>query len=170
LVESSGEENPPITTLFSDRFYLIHEGFYSAFIHVVFKHSVEFKGRAYNRPVGSTEQVFQVACVGLTGKATKQAGYDVVEGSAPLSMNPFGVIISQTERIIEVVADKKYGEALGMHFIGQGACEMAGQAVLSIQMEATLEELTRATFPHPTLSESLAEAARECLGRPIYLP
>jgi dihydrolipoamide dehydrogenase len=112
----------------------------------------------------------QIACVGLTGKAAKQAGYDVVEGSAPLSMNPFGMIISQTEGIIEVVADKKYGEVLGMHFIGQGACEMAGQAVLAIQMEATLEELIRATFPHPTLSESVAEAARECLGRPIYLP
>ena len=112
----------------------------------------------------------QVACVGLTGKAAKAAGYEVVAGSAPLSMNPFGMIISQSEGIIEVVADKKYGEVLGIHFIGQGACEMAGQAVLAIQMEATLEELTRAAFPHPTLSESVAEAARECLGRPIYLP
>jgi dihydrolipoamide dehydrogenase len=112
----------------------------------------------------------QVACVGLTGKAAKQAGFDVVEWSAPLSMNPFGMIISQTEGIVEVVADKKYGEVLGMHFIGQGACEMAGQAVLAIQMEATLEELARATFTHPTLSESVAEAARKCLGRPIYLP
>lgn len=112
----------------------------------------------------------QVACVGLTGQAAKQAGYEVVEGSAPLSMNPFGMILSQTEGIIEVVADRKYGEVLGMHFIGQGAAEMAGQAVLAIQMEATLEELTRAPFPHPTLSESVAEAARECLGRPIYLP
>jgi len=76
----------------------------------------------------------------------------------------------QNERLVEVVADKKHGEVLGIHFIGQGACEMAGQAVLAIQMEATLEELARATFPHPTLSESVAEAARECLGRPIYLP
>ncbi len=112
----------------------------------------------------------QVACIGLTSKEAKQAGYDVVEGAAPLSMNPFGMIISQNEGLVEVVAEKKYGEVLGMHFIGQGACEMAGQAVLAIQMEATLEELARATFPHPTLSESVAEAARECLGRPIYLP
>ena len=69
-----------------------------------------------------------------------------------------------------IVAEKKYGEVLGIHLIGEGACEMAGQGVLAIQMEATLEELTRATFPHPTLSESIAEAARECLGRPIFLP
>ena len=57
-----------------------------------------------------------------------------------------------------------------MQYIGEGACEMAGQAVIAIQMEATLEELARTTFPHPTLSESIVEAARECLGRPIFLP
>jgi dihydrolipoamide dehydrogenase len=112
----------------------------------------------------------QVACVGLTAKEAKEAGYDVATGAAPLSMNPFGMIISQNEGLVEVVAEKKYGEILGINFIGQGACEMAGQAVLAIQMEATLEEIAKATFPHPTLSESLAEAARECLGRPIYLP
>ena len=112
----------------------------------------------------------QVACVGLTSKEAKNAGYDVVEGAAPLSMNPFGMILSQNEGLVEVVADKKYGEVLGIHFIGQGACEMAGQAVLAIQLEATLEDLARATLPHPTLSESVAEAARECLGRSIYLP
>ncbi|MCD6296296.1 MAG: NAD(P)/FAD-dependent oxidoreductase [Deltaproteobacteria bacterium] len=112
----------------------------------------------------------QIACVGLTSKEAKDAGYDVATGAAPLSMNPFGMIISENEGIVEVVAEKKYGEVLGIHFIGQGACEMAGQAVLAIQMEATLEEVAKATFPHPTLSESLAEAARECLGRPIYLP
>lgn len=112
----------------------------------------------------------QVACVGLTAKEAKEAGHDVATGAAPLSMNPFGMIISQNEGIVEVVAEKKYGEVLGVHFIGQGACEMAGQAVLAIQMEATLEEVAKASFPHPTLSESFAEAARDCLQRPIYLP
>lgn len=112
----------------------------------------------------------QVACVGMTSREAKKAGYDVVTGSAPLSMNPFGMIMSQTEGIIEVVADKNYGEILGIHMMGDGAGEMAGQAVLAIQLEVTLEELSRAVFPHPTLSESLAEAARDCLGAPIYLP
>ncbi|MBU0735344.1 MAG: hypothetical protein KJ573_14215 [Proteobacteria bacterium] len=95
---------------------------------------------------------------------------EVVSGSAPLSMNPFGMLTSQNDGIVEVVAEKRYGEILGVHLIGEGAAEMAGQAVLAIQMEATLEELTRAAFPHPTLSESLVEAARDCLGRPIFLP
>lgn len=112
----------------------------------------------------------QVACVGLANRDAKRAGYDIITGSAPLSMNPFGMLTSQNNGMVEIVAEKKYGEILGIHIIGEGACEMAGQAVLAIQMEATLEELTRATFPHPTLSESLVEAARGCLGRPIFLP
>lgn len=112
----------------------------------------------------------QVACVGLTGKEAKEAGYDVVEGAAPFSMNPLGMILTQTEGIVEVVAEKKYGEVLGIHFIGEGASEMAGVGVLALQMEATLEDLARASFPHPTLNESLADAARECLGRSIFLP
>jgi dihydrolipoamide dehydrogenase len=112
----------------------------------------------------------QVACVGLTSREAKKEGYEAMTGAAPLSMNPFGMIISQNEGIVEIVAEKKYGQLLGIHFVGQGACEMAGQAVLALQMEATLEDLTRATFPHPTLSESVAEAARDALGIPIYLP
>jgi dihydrolipoamide dehydrogenase len=112
----------------------------------------------------------QVACVGMTSREARDAGFDVVEGAAPLSMNPMGMILAQTEGLVEVVADRKYGEILGVHFIGEGADEMAGIAVLAIQMEATLEELAGAPFPHPTLSESLAEAARDALGRPIYLP
>jgi len=112
----------------------------------------------------------RVACVGLTSREAKEAGFDVVEGAAPFSMNPMGMILAQTEGLVEVVADRKYGEILGVHFIGKGADHMAGTAVLAIQTEATLEELARAPFPHPTLSESLADAARDALGRPLYLP
>jgi dihydrolipoamide dehydrogenase len=112
----------------------------------------------------------QVASVGLTPKGAKKAGHDVVVGAAPYGMNPFGMLISENEGIVEVVAEKKYGEVIGTHFIGTNASEMVGQAILAIQMEATLEELARTSFPHPTLSESLAEAARDALGRHIYLP
>jgi dihydrolipoamide dehydrogenase len=112
----------------------------------------------------------QVACVGMTANEAKDAGYDVLVGAAPLSMNPFGMIISENEGLVEVVAEKQYGEVLGIHFIGTGAAEMAAQAVVAIQLEATLEDLANTMHPHPTLSESVAEAARACLGRPIYLP
>ena len=112
----------------------------------------------------------QVASVGLTAREAKAAGYDVVVGSAPLSMNPFGMIVAEKEGLVELVADKELGELLGLHIIGTAAAEMAGQGVLALQMEATLEDLAKASFPHPTLSESVAEAARDALGRSIYLP
>ena len=112
----------------------------------------------------------QIACVGYTKKEAKKAGYDVVVGSAPLSTNPLGMILSQNEGIVEVVSEKKYGEILGIHILGEGACEMAGGAIVAIQMELCLEELANVPFPHPTLSESLSEAARDALGVGIYLP
>jgi dihydrolipoamide dehydrogenase len=112
----------------------------------------------------------QVASVGLTPKEAKKAGHDVVVGAAPYGMNPYGMLLAENEGIVEVVGEKKYGEVLGAHFIGSNASEMAGQAILAIQLEATLEDLARTSFPHPTLSESLAEAARDALGRHIYLP
>ncbi|PKN63403.1 MAG: hypothetical protein CVU57_19165 [Deltaproteobacteria bacterium HGW-Deltaproteobacteria-15] len=112
----------------------------------------------------------QVACVGMTSREAKEAGYEVAEGSAPLSMNPLGMILAQSEGLVQIVADRKYGEILGVNFIGEAASEMAGMGVLAIQMEATLEELAKAVLPHPTLGESLVEAARDALGRAIYLP
>lgn len=112
----------------------------------------------------------QVAAVGLTAKEAKKAGYEVVTGAAPLSMNPAGMLAAQSEGLIEIVAEKGYGEILGVHIVAQEAAELAGAAVLAIQLEATLEDLAQASFPHPTLNESLSEAARECLGRAILLP
>jgi dihydrolipoamide dehydrogenase len=112
----------------------------------------------------------QVACVGLTEPEARKGGYEVITGTAPLAMNPFGMLTAQSEGIVEVVANKQNGEIVGIHILSESAGEMAAQAVLAIQLEATLEDLTRTTFPHPTLSESLAEAARDGLGRSIYLP
>jgi dihydrolipoamide dehydrogenase len=112
----------------------------------------------------------QVACVGLTGKEAKGMGYEVVVGAAPLSMNTLGMITVQTDGLVEIVAEKRYGEILGIHIIADCACEMIGQGVLAIQQEMTLEEVAQTKFPHPTLSESIAEAARDALGAAIYLP
>ena len=112
----------------------------------------------------------QVACVGLTEPEARKNGYEVITGTAPLAMNPFGMLTAQSEGIVEVVANRQNGAIVGLHILGPSAGEMAAQAVLAIQLEASLEDLGKTTFPHPTLSESLAEAARDCLGRPIYLP
>ena len=112
----------------------------------------------------------QLASVGLTPREAKNEGYDTLVGAAPLSMNPFGMIIAENEGLVEVVAEKSNGEVLGVHIIGTAAAEMIGQAVIAIRMKATVEELSATAFPHPTLSEWLSEAARDALGRPIFIP
>ena len=112
----------------------------------------------------------QIASVGLTSREAKNEGYDVLVGAAPLSMNPFGMIIGENEGLVEIVAERSHGEILGVHIIGTAASEMIGQAVVAIKMKATVEELATTSFPHPTLSESLAEGARDALGRSIFLP
>ncbi|MFZ0451417.1 MAG: FAD-dependent oxidoreductase [Desulfatiglandaceae bacterium] len=112
----------------------------------------------------------EVACVGMTEKEAKASGYDVIVGAAPLSMNPFGMMIGESEGLIEIIAEKRFGEVLGVNFIGRNVAEMAGQGVLAIQLEATLDDLASASFPHPTLSESFVEAARNALGKHIYMP
>jgi dihydrolipoamide dehydrogenase len=112
----------------------------------------------------------QVAAVGLTEAAAKEAGYDVVTGLVPLGVNAMAMIQGQAEGVIKVVGEAKYGELLGVHLIGPTATELIGLASLAIQMEATLEDLARAVLPHPTIAESLADAARAALGRAVYLP
>ena len=112
----------------------------------------------------------QIASVGLTSREAKNEGYDVLVGAAPLSMNPFGMIIGENEGLVEIVAERSHGEILGVHIIGTAASEMIGQAVVAMRMKATVEELATTSFPHPTLSESLAEGARDALGRSIFLP
>ena len=112
----------------------------------------------------------EVASVGLTPKEAKAKGNEVVTGTAPLSMNPLGMLLAENEGLVEVVADRTYGEILGVHIIGRNASEMIGQALVAIQLEATFDELAAIPFPHPTLSESLTEAMRDAMGNPIYLP
>lgn len=112
----------------------------------------------------------EIASIGLSPREARGNGYEVLVGAAPLSMNPLGMILAENEGIVEVVADKSHGEILGVHLIGTAVSEMIGCAFMAIQMEATVNELAVIPFPHPTLSESLAEAARDALGNPIYLP
>jgi dihydrolipoamide dehydrogenase len=112
----------------------------------------------------------EVACIGLTPKEARARGHEIAVGAAPLAMNPLGMILAENEGIVEVVADRAYGEILGVHIIGSAASEMIGQASMAVRLEATLTDLADIPFPHPTLSESLAEAARDALGNPIYLP
>jgi dihydrolipoamide dehydrogenase len=112
----------------------------------------------------------QAASVGLSEEQAEEAGHEVIAGSAAIAASPMAMIQGVGTGVVKVVGEKKYGELLGVHILAPFATEIVGAAALAIQMEATLEDLARATLPHPTIAESLADAAREALGWAIYTP
>lgn len=111
----------------------------------------------------------QYASVGLTEAQAKEAGWDVISATIPYSINAKAMITMDVEGAVKIVSDKKYGEVLGVHILGPQATELISEGTLAMELEATVGELAEIVRSHPTLSESMAEAARECLGRALYL-
>ncbi len=112
----------------------------------------------------------QAASVGLSEEQAEEAGYEVLAGTAAIGAGPMAMIQGVSSGVVKVVGEKKYGELLGVHILAPFATEIIGAGALAIQMEATLEDLARSAMPHPTIVESLSDAAREALGWAIYIP
>lgn len=111
----------------------------------------------------------EVASVGLTEEKAREAGYDVEVGVFPWSASGRARTMGETEGFVKVVRDKRYSELLGAHIVGPQASELIAEFVLGRHLETTVEELHHAMHPHPTLSESVAEAAMAALGRVIHM-
>jgi dihydrolipoamide dehydrogenase len=112
----------------------------------------------------------EVGCVGLTEKKAIEEKGEVVVSRFPLHAVGKALLMEETEGMIKIVADKKYGEILGVHIIGPHATELIAEAVLAIELEATVEELAHTIHPHPTLSEGMGEAAMMLSGGALHLP
>jgi dihydrolipoamide dehydrogenase len=111
----------------------------------------------------------EVASVGLTEKAAKEQGLDYQAGSFPFSASGRARTAGETEGFVKVIRDKKYGEILGAHIVGPSASELIAEFVVGRHLETTAEEMDAAVHPHPTLSESVAEAALASLGRAVHI-
>lgn len=111
----------------------------------------------------------EVGCVGLTEESAKQLG-EIKVGRFPLRGNGKALVLNETEGMVKIISDKKYGEILGVHIIGPHATDMIAEAVLGMSMEMTAEELAGAIHPHPTVSEAIMEAAMIISGGAIHMP
>jgi dihydrolipoamide dehydrogenase len=111
----------------------------------------------------------EVASVGLTERAAKEQGLAYEAGSFPFSASGRARTAGETEGFVKVIRDKQYGEILGAHIVGPGASELIAEFVVGRHLETTAEEMEAAVHPHPTLSESVAEAALASLGRAIHI-
>lgn len=106
----------------------------------------------------------EYAAVGSTEAQAKAAGRTVRTGTANFLTNARAITMGQREGVIKLVADAASGQILGVHILGPGAGELIGQAVLAMRLEATVDDLAAVTHWHPTLAESLTEAARRAVG------
>ena len=123
----------------------------------------------YGNIPGCTYCFPEVASVGMTEKAAKEAGYELKVGKFPFSASGKASASGHKDGFIKVIFDAKYGELLGAHMIGSNVTEMIAEAVLARKLETTGHEILKAVHPHPTLSEAFMEATAAAYDEVIHL-
>jgi dihydrolipoamide dehydrogenase len=146
---------------------LAHAGFIEAKVAVARIAGKPAKPLSSNRIPACTYCHPEIGSVGMTEAAAKQAGRQVKSGKFPFTANSRASIVGAHEGFIKIVADAKYGEILGVHIIGPSATELIAEAVASIELEATVEDLMYTIHAHPTLSEGILDAVESVEGLAI---
>jgi dihydrolipoamide dehydrogenase len=115
----------------------------------------------------------EVAFAGLSEEAAKDAGFDVVTKKDPYGGNGRALIVGEPEGLVKVICEKgpdgRAGRVLGVHMVGPWVTEQLGQAYLSVNWEATPDEVAHYIQPHPTLSETFGETMLALTGRGIHV-
>src|ERR1700712_84415 len=123
----------------------------------------------YNNIPGCTYCMPEVASVGYTEKAAREAGYEVKVGKFPFSASGKASAAGAKDGFVKLIFDAKYGEFLGAHMLGHNVTEMIAEVVTARKLEATGHEIIKSVHPHPTMSEAVMEAAAEAYGECIHL-
>jgi dihydrolipoamide dehydrogenase len=121
----------------------------------------------YNNIPGCTYCSPEIASVGYTEKAAKEAGYEIKVGKFPYMASGKASAAGATEGFVKVIYDAKYGEFLGCHMIGMNVTENIAEAVAARKLETTAHEILNTVHPHPTMSEGLKEATAVAYGEAI---
>lgn len=111
----------------------------------------------------------ELASVGMTESQARDLGYEVKVGNFPMSVNGKAMIMGETIGLVKYIADAVTGEILGLHMAGPRATDLIVEGALAIRLEATVEELITTIHAHPTVGESLLEAAYAVNGLNIHL-
>ncbi len=121
----------------------------------------------YNNIPGCTYCTPEIASIGYTEKAAKDAGYEIKVGKFPLVASGKASAAGATEGFIKVIFDAKYGEFLGAHMIGYNVTELIAEVSVARKLETTYHEILNASHPHPTISEGVKEATAAAYGEAI---
>jgi len=123
----------------------------------------------YNNIPGCTYCSPEIASVGYTEKAAREAGFEIKVGKFPFSASGKASASGAKDGFVKVIFDAKYGEFLGAHMIGNNVTEMIAEVVTARKLEATGHEIIHSVHPHPTMSEAVMEAAADAYGEVIHL-
>lgn len=123
----------------------------------------------YGNVPGCTYTSPEVASVGMTEKAAREAGYELKIGRFPYSASGKASTSGNKDGFVKLIFDAKYGELLGAHMIGDNVTEMIAELVMARKLETTAEEIIKGIHPHPTMSEAVMEAAAAAYDEVIHL-
>ena len=123
----------------------------------------------YENIPGCTYCTPEIASVGMTEKAAKEAGYEIKVGKFPFSASGKAKAGGTADGFVKVIFDAKYGEWLGAHFIGANVTEMIAEVVVARNLECTGHEIIKSIHPHPTMSEAVMEAVAAAYGEVIHM-
>lgn len=123
----------------------------------------------YNNIPSCTYCSPEVASVGYTEEAAKEAGYELKVGKFPFQVSGKAKASGHTTGFVKVIYDAKYGEWLGAHFIGANVTEMIAEVVAARKLETTGHEIIKTVHPHPTMSEAVMEATAAAYDEVIHL-
>ena len=139
-------------------------------IHCIEKiKGLEVQDIIYQNIPGCTYCQPQVASVGLTEQKAKDAGYEIRVGKFPFMASGKAFAVGEREGFVKLIFDAKYGEILGAHIIGAEATELIAEIGIAKSVEATGESIMKTVHAHPTLSESVMEAAANAYGESIHI-
>ncbi|MFC1728992.1 dihydrolipoyl dehydrogenase [candidate division KSB1 bacterium] len=111
----------------------------------------------------------QIASIGLTESKAAEKGYELKIGKYPFKANGKSVAAGETEGFVKLIFDAQYGELLGAHIIGHDATELIGEIGIAKTLESTYLEILKTVHAHPTVSESVMEAAGAAFGEAIHI-
>ncbi len=123
----------------------------------------------YNNIPACTYTTPEIASVGMTEQAARDAGYEIRIGKFPFTASGKASASGTKDGFIKLIFDAEYGELLGAHMIGANVTEMIAEIVVARKLETTGHELIKAVHPHPTMSEAVMEAAAAAYGEVIHL-
>lgn len=121
----------------------------------------------YGNIPGCTYCTPEIASVGYTEKAAKEAGFEIKVGKFPFIASGKASAVGATEGFVKMIYDAKYGELLGAHMIGYSVTELIAEVVTARKLETTGHEILNAIHPHPTISEAVKEATAVAYGEAI---